>query len=521
MSESDGPTTPSGIPVPPFLPADAPAPGEYPYTRGLHPEGYRKRLWTMRQYAGEATAEATNERFKFLLGQGQTGLSVAFDLPTQIGLDPDDPMAEDDVGKVGVNIASLADMRAMFDGIPLDEVSTSMTINATAPVILAMYIAVAEEQGVPASSLRGTLQNDLLKEFVARGTYAFPLEHSMRLATDVIAYCAEHVPRFNPISVSGYHMREAGCDAVEEAAFAIAFGKAYLDRCVARGIDVDTVAPRVSWIFNTHNDLLEEVAKYRALRRLWATTLREEYGAKNPKSWMLRVHTQTGGSTLPAQQPENNIARATIQALAATLGGVQSLALSCFDEAIAIPTRKAQQIALRTQQIIAHESGVAGTVDPLGGAPFIEYLTDEIEARARALLERVSDMGGAEKAVETEWMQARIAEAADRHRRAQEDGSEVVVGVNRFTDDVDPTPPARFQLATDAHIAAAKALAEWRESRDDAACRDALGHLRDAAATDANLMDPIIKAVKAGATTGEIMGALAKEWGIAQASTLV
>ncbi|MGB0653161.1 MAG: acyl-CoA mutase large subunit family protein [Thermoplasmatota archaeon] len=516
-------TTPSGIPLPPHLsPEGAEKPGAYPFTRGLYAEQYRRRLWTMRQYAGLATPEETNERFRWLLEHGQTGLSVAFDLPTQIGYDPDDPMAEDDVGKVGVSCASLADMEAMMAGIPLDKVSTSMTINATAPILLAFYLVAAEKQGVQASAVSGTLQNDLLKEFVARGTYTFPLEHSMRLCADVIAYCAQEVPRFNAISVSGYHMREAGCDAVEEAAYALSFARAYLDRVVARGLDVDRFAPRISWIFNTHNDLFEEVAKYRALRRIWATMLREDYGAKDPKSWMLRTHTQTGGSTLPAQQPENNIARATIQALAATLGGVQSLALSCFDEALAIPTEKAQQIALRTQQIVAHESGVPAVTDPLGGSYLVEYLTDELETRIRAEMKAVADLGGAEEAVRKEYLQRRIADAAARQQRAIESGDQVVVGVNRFTEDVDPAPPAIFALSTTGLAAAKERLADLRARRDETAVEATLTALRAAAEDpEVNLMPPILAAGRAYATLGEITGALADVFGRADSSTLV
>ncbi len=516
-------TTASGIPLPPYLAPDgAEKPGEFPYTRGLFPELYRKRLWSMRQYAGLATPEESNKRFKWLLEHGQTGLSVAFDLPTQIGYDPDDPMAEDDVGKVGVSVASLADMEAMFQGIPLDKVSTSMTINATASVLLAFYLVAAEKQGVSPDHVSGTLQNDLLKEFVARGTYTFPLEHSMRLCTDVIEYCARHVPRFNPISVSGYHMREAGCDAVEEAAYALSFARAYMDRAVTRGLEIDEFAPRISWIFNTHNDLFEEIAKYRALRRIWATMLREEYGAKNPKSWMFRTHTQTGGSTLPAQQPENNIARATIQALAATLGGVQSLALSCFDEALAIPTEKAQQIALRTQQIVAHESNVPAVTDPLGGSYLIEYLTDELERRVRAEMKAVADLGGAEAAVSGEYIQRRIAEAAHRHRKAQESGEEVIVGVNRFTEDVDPAPPPIFKLSTTGLAAAKNRLAKVRADRDPAAVAASLEALAAAAADPShNLMPEIIKAARAYATIGEITTALVRVFGRAEASTLV
>src|SRR3990172_131981 len=370
-------------------------PGQYPYTRGVQETMYRGRVWTMRQYAGFGTAIESNERFKFLLGQGQTGLSVAFDLPTQIGLDSDEAKASAEIGQVGVAIDSLADMEAMFDGIPLDRVSTSMTINAPAAVLVAMYMVVAEKQGVPAGDIMGTAQNDVLKEYVARGTYIYPPRESLRLAADLITYCARYAPKFNSISVSGYHIRDAGSTAAQEIAFAFANAIEYIEACQARGYGIDEIAPRISWIFNSHNNFFEEIAKYRALRRMWARLMRERFGAEDPRAWLLRTHVQTGGATLTAQQPENNVVRAAIQGLASVLGGVQSLALSCYDEALAIPTEEAQRIALRTQQIIAHETGVTDTIDPLAGSYYVEWLTDEIEREAQQLLDRVEDMGGA------------------------------------------------------------------------------------------------------------------------------
>ena len=409
-------------------------PGQYPFTRGVQPTMFRGRLWTMRQYAGFGTAEESNQKFRYLLSQGQTGLSVAFDLPSQLGYDSDDPMAIAEVGQVGVAIDSLYDMETLFDGIPLDQVSTSMTINAPAAVMLAMYIATAEKQGVEPAKLRGTVQNDVLKEYVARGTYIFPPGPSVRLAADIMAYCAHEVPQWNTISVSGYHMRDAGCTAAQEIGFTFANACAYMDAALARGLEIDEFAPRISWIFNTHNNFFEEIAKYRALRRLWARLLKEKYGAKDPRSMMLRTHTQTGGSTLVAQQPENNIVRAAIQTLAAVIGGVQSIALSCFDEALALPTDDAQRIALRTQQIIGHETGVADTVDPIAGSYYVEALTNELEQKAEAYMRQVEEMGGAINAIESGWVQTQIAEASWEYQRAMDEKRAIVVGVNEYTE---------------------------------------------------------------------------------------
>jgi methylmalonyl-CoA mutase N-terminal domain/subunit len=495
-------------------------PGEYPFTRGVQPTMYRGRLWTMRQYAGFGSAQESNERFKFLLSQGQTGLSVAFDLPTQIGLDSDNPIAEAEIGVVGVAIDSLQDMETMFDGIPLDRVSTSMTINAPAPVLVAMYIAVAEKQGVPSGEVMGTAQNDVLKEYVARGTYIYPPRPSLRLAADLITYCARYTPKFNPISVSGYHIRDAGSTAAQEIAFAFANAIEYIEACKARGYGVDDIASRISWIFNTHNNFFEEVAKYRALRRMWAKLMRERFGAEDPKSWLLRTHVQTGGATLTAQQPENNIVRAAIQALASVLGGVQSLALSCYDEALAIPTEDAQRIALRTQQVIAYETGVTDTADPLGGSYYVEHLTNEIEQRAQELLDRVEDMGGSVAAIESGYMQQEIQEAAVRQQREVESGRRVVVGVNRFRTE-DGQPQTIFRVNTEAARAQVARVERLRTSRDNAAVQATLARLNEAARGEDNLMPPILEAVKSYATLGEICGELRAVFGEYRAPTVV
>jgi methylmalonyl-CoA mutase, N-terminal domain len=495
-------------------------PGEYPFTRGVQPTMYRGKLWTMRQYAGYGMAQESNERFKFLLSQGQTGLSVAFDLPTQIGLDSDDPEAEAEIGQVGVAIDSLADMEMMFDGIPLDRVSTSMTINAPAPVLVAMYIAVAEKQGVPSGDVMGTAQNDVLKEYVARGTYIYPPRPSLRLAADLITYCATNAPKFNPISVSGYHIRDAGSTSAQEIAFAFANAIEYIEACRARGFGVDDVAPRISWIFNTHNNFCEEIAKYRALRRMWARLMRERFGAEDPKSWLLRTHVQTGGATLTAQQPENNIVRAAIQALASVLGGVQSLALSCYDEALAIPTEDAQRIALRTQQVIAHETGVTDTADPLAGSYFIESLTNEIEERAQELLDRVEDMGGAVAAIESGYMQQEIQEAAVRQQREIESGERVVVGVNKYRNE-DEQPQIIFRVNTAIAREQIERLRRLRAERDSAAVEASLSRLGEAARGEDNLMPAILEAVKAYATLGEICGELRGVFGEYRAPTVV
>lgn len=487
-------------------------PGEYPYTRGIYPTMYRGQLWTMRQYAGMGTAEESNERFRYLLKEGQTGLSVAFDLPTQMGLDSDDPLAEGEVGQVGVAIDSLADMETLFDGIPLDRVTTSMTINAPAAILVAMYIAVGDKQQVPRERLAGTVQNDVLKEYVARGTYIFPPGPSLRLAADLIAYCAKQVPRWNPISISGYHIRDAGASAAQEIAFAFANAIAYIEAVRQRGIAVDEFAPRLSWIFNTHNNFFEEIAKYRALRRMWAKLLRERFGASDPRSWMFRTHTQTGGSTLMAQQPENNIVRAALQALAAVLGGVQSLALSCFDEALAIPTEDAQRIALRTQQIIAHESGVVDTVDPLAGSYYLETLTNQLEQKAWEILSEIEAMGGAVAAIERGYMQRTIQEEAYRFQQEVEAGARVIVGVNRFDDREEHRTPI-FRVNPEAAVNQKVKLVDHRTRRSSQPVRQVLIQLREAAIGEQNLMDPILNAVKAYATIGEICGVFREVFG--------
>jgi methylmalonyl-CoA mutase N-terminal domain/subunit len=522
-------TTPSGLPVKRlYTPEDAEGkdyleavgfPGQYPYTRGIYPTMYRGQFWTMRQYAGIGTAKESNERFRYLLKEGQTGLSVAFDLPTQMGLDSDHPLAAGEVGQVGVAIDSLRDMEVLFDGIPLDRVTTSMTINAPASVLLALYVAVAEKQGVSLSKISGTVQNDVLKEYVARGTHIFPPRPSLRLAADLIAYCADQVPRWNPISISGYHMREAGASAVKEIAFTFANAIAYVEAAQRRGLAVDTFAPRISWIFNTHNHFFEEIAKYRALRRMWAKIMRERFNAKDPRSWMLRTHTQTGGSTLMAQQPENNIVRAAIQALAAMLGGVQSMALSCFDEALALPTEQAQRIALRTQQIIAYESGAADTVDPMAGSYYVEALTDELERRATEELEAIEATGGAVEAIERGYMQRAIQEEAYAHQQEVEAGTRVVVGVNRFQDEGKPQPLQLYRTDPEAENAQVRGLEALRRERDSRSVSAALARLRDAALGEENLLPPILQAVKAYATVGEICGVLREVFGEYKAPT--
>jgi methylmalonyl-CoA mutase N-terminal domain/subunit len=484
-------------------------PGEYPFTRGVQPTMYRGRLWTMRQYAGYATAEETNARYRFLLDAGQTGLSVAFDLPTQIGYDSDDAMALGEVGKVGVSIPTRRDMARLFEGIPLDKVSTSMTINAPAAILLAMYIAVGKEQGVEPRKLRGTVQNDILKEYIARGTYIFPPKPSMRLITDLFAYCAQEVPHWNTISISGYHIREAGSTAVQEVAFTLANGIAYVQAALDAGLGVDDFAPQLSFFFNAHNNFLEEIAKFRAARRLWARIMRERFGALDPKSWSLKFHTQTGGSTLTAQQPENNVVRVTLQALAAVLGGTQSLHTNSSDEALALPTEAAVQVALRTQQIIAHESGVADTIDPFAGSYVIEHLTDEIERHACDYIERIDAMGGALRAIEAGFVQGEINDAAYAYQRAVESGDQVVVGVNKFTADGDPTA-GREILRVDPAIEAAQRakLAALRAERDNDRVRDLLGHLESAATGTDNLMPLFVACVEADVTLGEICGVL-------------
>ncbi len=487
-------------------------PGEYPYTRGIHRDMYAGRPWSIRQYAGFGTAEETNRRFRYLLGQGQPALSAAFDLPTQMGLDSDDPRALGEVGRVGVAIDSVRDVERMFDGIPLDEVSTSMTINAPAAVLVAMYHVACERQGRDPSLIRGTAQNDVLKEYVSRGTYIYPPVPSLRLAADLIAWCADQAPRFNAISLSGYHMREAGCTAAQEMGFAVANAIAYIDAVVQRGVDVDSFAPRLSWIFNTHMDFFGEIAKYRALRRLWASVMRDRFEARDPRSMMLRTHTQTAGSTLTLQQPENNIVRAAIQALAAALGGVQSMALSCFDEAIAIPTQHAQTLAVRTQQMLQHEFGITGVADPLGGSWHVERLTTQLEAEARALIERIDEMGGAVAAIEAGFYQALISDEAYAREQRLQRGEEIVVGVNAFTDGEAPQPE-RFDVPPELARDQQRSLDELRSNRDGDAARVALDHLAQVAAGADSMMPAILDAVRADATLGEICGALRAVFG--------
>lgn len=503
-----------------YTPAELPAdyefklgfPGEYPFTRGIQPTMYRGRLWTMRQYAGFGSAEESNARYKFLLEQGQTGLSVAFDLPTQIGYDSDSPFAEGEVGKVGVAIDTLADMETLFDGIPLDKVSTSMTINAPATVLLAMYIAVGEKQGVPANKLSGTVQNDILKEYAARGTYIYPPGPSMRLITDLFAYCAQEVPGWNTISISGYHIREAGSTAAQEVGFTLGNGIAYVEAAIKAGLPVDRFAPQLSFFFNAHNDVFEEVAKFRAARRLWAKIMKERFGATNPKSWQLRFHTQTGGSTLTAQQPMNNIVRVALQAFAAVCGGTQSLHTNSMDEALALPNEESVRVALRTQQIIAYESGAAETVDPFGGSYYIEALTDQIEAGAQAYLEKIESMGGAVRAIEAGYLQREIQDAAYRYQREIESGERIIVGVNKFQ--VAEEPPSNL-LKVDPRLGQVQSakIAAVKARRDGQAVAEALAAIRTAALDGSNLIVPILAAVKAYATLQEICDVLRALWG--------
>ncbi len=488
-------------------------PGEYPYTRGVQPTMYRGRLWTMRQYAGFGTAEESNERYKYLLDQGQTGLSIAFDLPTQIGYDSDDPVSTGEVGKVGVAIDSLKDMEILFDGIPLDKVSTSMTINAPAAVLLAMYIAVAEKQGVTRDKIRGTIQNDILKEYIARGTYIFPPAPSMRLINNIFEFCSKEVPKWNTISISGYHIREAGSTAVQEIAFTIADGIEYVRNAINTGLDVDQFAGRLSFFFNAHNDLFEEVAKYRAARRIWAKIMKEKFSAEKEKSMMMRFHTQTAGSTLTAQQPDNNIIRVTIQTLAAVLGGTQSLHTNSKDEALALPTEDSVRVALRTQQIAAHESGVANTVDPLAGSYFIENMTDEIEKEALEYIDRIEKMGGMVRAIEAGYVQKEIQDSAYRYQKAVEKGDRIVVGVNKFTIK-EEEPKGLLKVDPALREVQIKKIKEVKESRDSSKVEAALSALKNGAADDSvNLMPLILDAVHAYATLGEITGILRKEFG--------
>ena len=491
---------------------DLSAPGEYPYTRGVRRSMYRGRFWTMRQYAGFATAEESNARYKYLLAQGTTGLSVAFDLPTQIGLDSDDPLSAGEVGKVGVAIDSLEDMQRLFDGIPLDTVSTSMTINATASTLLCLYIAVAKKQGVAPDDLNGTIQNDILKEYIARGTYIYPPAPSLRLVTDTFAYCASEAPKWNTISISGYHIREAGSTAAQEVAFTLGDAIAYTEAAISAGLAVDDFAPRLSFFFNAHSNFLEEIAKFRAARRLWARIMRERFGARDPRSLMLRFHTQTAGSTLTAQQPEVNVVRTTIQALAAILGGTQSLHTNGFDEALALPTEQAARVALRTQQVIAHESGVADTVDPLAGSYAIEQLTNEIEARASDYLDKIDALGGMLRAIESGYVQREIQEAAYDYQRAVETKKSIVVGVNRFQITEDSTPQI-LRIDPSIEQAQIERLRDVRERRDNTATESALARLEAAARGTENLLPRILAAVESHATVGEISHRLRRVWG--------
>ncbi len=510
-------TTDSGIPIKPVYRAEdagapQPDPGQYPYTRGVYPTMYRGRLWTMRQYAGFASARESNLRYRYLLEQGQTGLSVAFDLPTQLGLDSDDPRAEGEIGKVGVAIDSLEDMATLFDGIPLDKVTTSMTINAPASVLLLLYELVAERQGVAPELLGGTIQNDILKEYAARGTYIFPPRPSMRLITDTFAYCRARIPKWNTISISGYHIREAGATAAQEIAFTLADGIAYVDAAIAAGLPVDEFAPRLSFFFVSNPNFLEEVAKFRAARRMWARIMKERFEARKEASMMLRFHTQTSGASLTAQQPLNNVVRTTIEALAAVLGGTQSLHTNGYDEALSLPTQAAATLALRTQQIIGYESGVAATADPLAGSYVVEALTDAVEARAWALIEQIDGLGGAVAAIEQGWMQGEIAESAYQFQQRVEAGTQIVVGVNRFADDQIANVPI-FQPNETVAQEQAASLARIRAERDGVAVGQALDALRRAAQGSENVLYPLREALARLATVGEVCGVLREVWG--------
>jgi len=495
-------------------------PGEYPYTRGIHPTGYRGKLWTMRMFAGFGSAEETNARFKYLLEHGQTGLSIAFDMPTLYGRNTDHPFVEGEFGKCGVAISSLADMEILLDGLPLDEVSTSMTINSPAAVIWAMYLAVAEKRGVPWEKLRGTIQNDILKEYIAQNEYIFPPEPSMRLVVDTFAFGAERVPQWNPISVSGYHIREAGSTATQELAFTLADGIAYVQAAVERGLDIDKIAPRISFFFNAHNDFFEEIAKYRAARRVWARTMRERFGAKNPRSWWLRFHSQTAGCSLTAQQPEINVIRTTIQALAAVLGGTQSLHTNSLDEALALPSEKAVTIALRTQQIIAEESGVANTVDPLGGAYFVEALTNRMERECMAYFERIDGQGGVIPAIRNGYFQREIADAAYRYQQEIDSGMRGIVGVNTYVVDA-PLEIPILEMDAEGEARHLRRLNHVRATRDNDLVARRLAALRAAAEGDANLMPVILDCVRAYATLGEVCDVLREVFGVYQEMVVV
>ncbi|HTS72994.1 MAG TPA: methylmalonyl-CoA mutase family protein [Gaiellaceae bacterium] len=518
MARTEDRETDSGIEIKPVYTADdAPGelepPGEFPFTRGPYADMYRGKPWTIRQYAGFASAEETNRRFRYLLDRGQTGLSVAFDLPTQLGYDSDDERADGEVGRTGVAIDSLADMALLFEGIPLDQVSTSMTINAPAALLLLLYELVAGEQGVPPEKLRGTVQNDILKEYIARGNYIFPPRPSMRLTTDLFAYCAERLPHWNTISISGYHIREAGSTALQEVAFTLANGIAYAQAAVDAGLSPDEFGERLSFFFNAHNDFFQEVAKFRAARRLWAGIMRDRFGATNPRAQALRFHAQTGGSTLTAQQPENNIVRVAVQALAAVAGGAQSLHTNSFDEALALPTEHAARIALRTQQLLAHEAGGTDTADPFGGAYFIESLTDELEARARELIARVDELGGAVAAVEAGFIQSEVEEAAFRYTQQVESGERVIVGVNRYRED-EPEQIELQRIDPEAERRQLERTASVRAERDAAAANAALARVREAAHGSENLLPPLREALRARCTIGELCNVLRDEFGM-------
>jgi methylmalonyl-CoA mutase N-terminal domain/subunit len=518
MATTDRRETESGIEVKPVYAAtdaepDLEPPGEFPFTRGPYRDMYRGRPWTIRQYAGFASAEETNARFRYLLERGQTGLSVAFDLPTQLGYDSDDLRAVGEVGRTGVAIDSVADMELLFDGIPLDRVSTSMTINAPASMLLLLYELVAEEQGVSADALRGTSQNDILKEYIARGNYIFPPKPSMRLTTDLFAYCAERIPNWNTISISGYHIREAGSTAVQELAFTLANGIAYCDAAVRAGLTPDRFGERLSFFFNAHNDFFQELAKFRAARRLWARIMSERFGATNPKAQALRFHAQTGGSTLTAQQPQNNVVRVAIQALSAVCGGAQSLHTNSFDEALALPSQQAARLALRTQQILAAEAGATDTADPLGGSYYIEALTDELERRAWDLIERVDELGGAVAAVEQGFVQDEIEQAAFRYQQQVESGERVIVGVNRFHED-DEEPIELHRLDPEAERRQLERTVRLRAERNPEQAQAAIARVRDAARGVENMLPPLRDALRAHCTIGEICNALREEWGM-------
>jgi methylmalonyl-CoA mutase N-terminal domain/subunit len=493
--------------------ADLSFPGEYPFTRGIHPNGYRGKIWTMRQFAGFGTPEDTNQRFHYLLEHGQTGLSVAFDLPTLMGWDADAPLSEGEVGICGVSVSSLKDMEILFDKIPLDKVSTSMTINSPAAMIFAFYLAVAQKQGVDLKQLRGTLQNDILKEYIAQKEYIFPPNPSMRIIVDMIEYCSKEVPQWNPVSVSGYHIREAGSTAVQELAYTLADGFAYIEACIERGMDVDEFAPRISFFFNSHLDFFEEIAKFRAARRIYAKRVKERYKAKNPRSWWLRFHTQTAGCTLTAQQPENNIVRTAIQALAAVLGGTQSLHTNSMDETLALPSEKAVKIALRTQQIIAYETGVINTVDPLGGSYFVEALTDQMEKEANEIFEQIDAFGGVIPAIEAGYFQKEIADAAYRYQKEVERKEKFIVGVNEFVEENEKIDIPILTIPPEVEIQQKKRLADLKQSRNQQAVDESLREIKSAAEDGKNLMPVLIKAAHNYVTLGEMVGELKEVFG--------